>query len=57
MVDKIDGLSNKEIAENLQSQFNTTYSIEYISALWRKKIPKLISDQAKEDWIIWHYTE
>ena len=57
MVDKIDGLSNKEIAANLQANFNTTYSIEYISALWRKKIPKLISEQAKEDWIIWHYTE
>jgi hypothetical protein len=24
--------------------------------LWRNKIPKLISDYAKEEYLIWHYT-
>lgn len=57
MVYKIDGLSNKEIREKIQKDHNTTYSIEYLSALWRKKIPKIISDYAKEKWIIYHYTE
>ena len=57
MVYKIDGLSNKEIREKIQKDHNTTYSIEYLSALWRKKIPKIISQYAKQKWIIYHYTE
>lgn len=56
MIYKIDGLSNKEILQQLQKEYNKTYSIEYLSALWRKKIPKIIAEQAKEDWIVWHYT-
>ena len=47
MVYKIDGLSNKEIADNLKNTYGTSYSIEYLSVLWRKKIPKMISDYAK----------
>lgn len=57
MVLKIDGLSNKDIITQLQKKFNITYSIEYLSSLWRKKIPKKISQQAKQDWIIWYYTK
>ena len=56
MVYKIDGLSNKEIADNLKNTYGTSYSIEYLSVLWRKKIPKMISDYAKQKWIIYHYT-
>lgn len=57
MVYKIDGLSNKEILELIQKDHGITYSPEYLSSLWRKKIPKLIAEQAKKDWIVWHYTE
>jgi len=56
MIYKIDGLQNKEIAEKIKNKYNITYSIEYLSSVWRKKIPKIISEKAKEDWIIWHYT-
>lgn len=56
MIYKIDGLLNKEILEKIKEQFNVTYSIEYLSAIWRKKIPKIIAEQAKQDWIVWHYT-
>lgn len=56
MIYKIDGDSNKDIAEKIKKDYNTTYSIEYISALWRKKIPKIIADCAKQDWIVWYYT-
>ena len=56
MVYKIDGLSNKEIAANLKRDHGITYSIEYLSVLWRKKIPKIIAEKAKVDWIMYHYT-
>lgn len=56
MVYKIDGLSNKEIAEKIKQDHNTVYSIEYLSVLWRKKIPKLIANYAKQEWIMYHYT-
>ncbi len=53
---KIKALPNKEIAALMKKTYGTTYSIEYISTLWRKKIPKIIAEEAKKEWIIWHYT-
>lgn len=53
---KIQGKPNKEIAKQIYKNYNVLYSPQYISTLWRKKIPKTISEKAKEDWIIWHYT-
>ena len=29
---------------------------KYLSSLWRNKIPKLLAEQAKEDYLIWYYT-
>lgn len=52
---KIDKRQNIEIQQILQEEFDTTYSIEYISSLWRNKIPKLIAIQAKEDFLRWQY--
>lgn len=53
---KIDKKQNLEIQEILKNEFNTTYSTEYISSLWRNKIPKMIAEAALEDFLIWHYT-
>ena len=54
---KIDGRQNNEIQKLLEEEFQQTYSAEYISSLWRKKIPKLIATQAQKDWLEWHFTE
>ena len=56
MIYKIDGVQNKEIIEKIKEKHNSSYSVEYLSTIWRKKIPKIIAEKAKEDWIIWHYT-
>ena len=56
LIYKIDGLQNKEITQKIKQDYNITYSIEYLSAVWRKKIPKIIAEKAKENWILWHYT-
>ena len=56
MIYKIDGLQNKDIAMRIKQDYNISYSVEYLSAVWRKKIPKIITDKAKEEWIIQHYT-
>lgn len=56
MIYKIDGKQNIEIQELLTEEFNITYSVEYISSLWRNKIPKLLAERARKDWLIWHYT-
>ena len=53
---KIAGKSNLEIQAALEKNYNIKHSVEYISALWRKKIPKIITDKAKEDYLIWYYT-
>lgn len=52
---KIDKMQNEKIKEQLRQEFGTTYSIEYISNLWRKKIPKLIAAQAQEDFLTHEY--
>ena len=52
LIYKIDGLSNADIQELLQDEFEITYSVEYISSLWRNKIPKMLAEQAKEDYLI-----
>ena len=52
LIYKIDGLSNADIQELLQDEFEITYSVEYISSLWRNKIPKMLAEKAKEDYLI-----
>ena len=54
---KIDGKQNQEIQKLLEEEHGIKHSIEYISSLWRNKIPKLIAEQAQNDWLIWHYTQ
>ena len=56
MIYKIDGKQNIEIQKLLEQQYGIKHSVEYISALWRNKIPKLIADQAKKDYLEWYYT-
>lgn len=55
LIYKIDGKQNIQIQKLLKEEFGITYSVEYISALWRKKIPKILADQAERDYLIWYY--
>ena len=52
---KVDGKQNLEIQELLQVEFGIKHSIEYISSLWRNKIPKLIADCAEDEFLDWWY--
>ena len=54
---KIDGKSNLEIQTLLNDTYGIKHSVEYISSLWRNKIPKLIAEKACDDWLIWHFTQ
>ena len=56
LIYKIDGKQNIEIQELLNEKHGIKHSVEYISSLWRNKIPKLLAEQAQEDYLIWHYT-
>ena len=56
MIYKIDGKTNADIQELLYKTHGIKHSLEYISSLWRNKIPKLIAEQAEEDYLIWYYT-
>ena len=57
LIYKIDGLSNIEIQEKLEEKHGVRHSVEYISSLWRNKIPKLLADKAADEWLIWHFTQ
>ena len=53
---KIDGLQNIDIQEKIQMEFGIKHSIEYISSLWRNKIPKIIASAAEDEFLTWYYT-
>ena len=53
---KIAGKSNAEIQQKLAENHGVKYTVEHISQLWRNKIPKLISEQEKDNYLIWHFT-
>ena len=52
---KIDGWQNNEIQEALTKEFGITHSLEYISSLWRNKIPKIIASAQEDKIIDWYY--
>ena len=54
---KIDGKQNTEIQEILIAEFDKKHSLEYISSLWRNKIPQLIAEKASEQLLDWHYLQ
>lgn len=56
LIHKIDGKQNVEIQSLLEMQHGVRHSIEYISSLWRNKIPKIIAEQAKADYLVYYYT-
>ena len=52
---KIDGLQNVDIQTELEAEFGIKHSVEYISSLWRNKIPKLIASYAEDQFLSWYY--
>ena len=52
---KIDGLQNIDIQKTIEEEFGIKHSLEYISSLWRNKIPKLIADAAVDQYLDWYY--
>ena len=52
---KIDGMQNIEIQDELVKNFGIKHSLEYISSLWRKKIPNLIASAAEDEVLDWYY--
>ena len=54
---KIDGMQNSDIQEAIQQEFGIKHSLEYISSLWRKKIPQLIASAAEDQYLDWYFTK
>lgn len=52
---KIAGVSNQEIQDFLWSEYKTKHTVEYISALWRHKIPQVIAEFAENEYLLWYY--
>lgn len=55
LVEKISGASNIEIREGLIERYGIDHTQEYISSLYRNKIPQTIADKAVEKWIDYMY--
>lgn len=56
LIYKIDGRQNIEIQLLIDAKYGIKHSVEYLSSLWRNKIPKLLAEQAKKDYLMWYYT-
>ena len=48
-------MQNIEIQDELVKNFGIKHSLEYISSLWRKKIPNLIASAAEDEVLDWYY--
>lgn len=55
LVYKTDGLTNEEIVRALERDYGIIHTEQYYSTLWRKRIPKLIAEEATKQYIEWHY--
>lgn len=53
---KVDGYTNEEIQKLMESHYGIQHNEQYFSTLWRKRIPKMIAEQAQKNWLIWHFT-
>lgn len=53
---KIDGCTNEEIVKKMEDQYHIQHTEQYYSTLWRKKIPKLIVEQVKKDYLYWYFS-
>ena len=56
LIYKIDGRSNAEIQLLLEIDYGIKHSVEYISSLWRNKIPKLLAENETKRYLEWYYT-
>ena len=56
LIYKIDGRSNAEIQFMLELDHGIKHSVEYISSLWRNKIPKLLAEAETKRYLNWYYT-
>ena len=54
---KIKGKSNNEIQKELEKRHGVKHSVEYISALWRNKIPKIIAEYERKDYVYTYYQQ
>ncbi len=52
---KIDGMQNIAIQEAIQQEFGIKHSLEYISSLWRRKIPQMIASAAEDQYLDWYF--
>ena len=50
LIRKIDKVSNEEIAKELTEEFDKSYSVNYISTIWKQHITKRIAKQAGLHW-------
>lgn len=53
---KFNNLQNIQIQKILKKKHNISYTVEYISSLWRNKIPELIADKGADEYLNWYYT-
>ena len=53
---KIDGRANSDIRDILAAKHGVVHSLEYISSLYRNKIPRIVAEYAQNQWMNWYYT-
>lgn len=53
---KMDFMENVEIQSRLLGEFGYSHSVEYLSSLWRNKIPRIIAEEARREYLLWYHT-
>ncbi len=53
---KFQGETAQQIQQVLLNKYQVSYTLEYLSSLWHKKIPKIIVEKAKDEYLEWYFT-
>ena len=54
---KIDGLTNAQIKDQVLNKYGEDHSEQYYSTVWRRRIPKLITEQAQKHFLNHFYRQ
>lgn len=52
---KIGGYTNEEISRELYKRYGVNHTAQYLSTLWRKRIPKMLADAYRHHLVLWKY--
>lgn len=53
---EVDGMPGSDIVLRMEERYDVRHSEQYYSTMWRRRIPRMIAEEAQRRWLLWHFT-